>query len=152
MNQSNLQSLLEREAGTALRRFKDGLISKDEAIGTLDAYLRISLEASFRSDKTEKLIRTMKQEVYGTRKSGKALAEHALDFVNGSHRYETDQFIATLENGHRTLQQNFTGLVMKWISHLAKQQHYDGRNEASVKLAKQIVKAVPEDQWYLPLV
>ena len=55
---------------------------------------------------------------------------------------------------HRTLQQAFTGLCLKWLCHLAElpENRYDGRNEASVKMAKAILAAVPDIKYGLPLV
>ena len=62
---------------------------------------------------------------------------------------------AALAQEHRTSQQNFTRIMVAWIEYLANLEHgeYDLRNEASVKLAKQLV-ATPKWQElkFLPYV
>jgi hypothetical protein len=76
----------------------------------------------------------------------KHLADKIATFVNRSGSMEGDEFVAQMSRQHRTLQQGFTGLCVAWIEHLAalKDGEFDGRNEASVLLAKQIVLA---PQW-----
>lgn len=44
---------------------------------------------------------------------------------------------------HRTLQQTFTRVCVEWLFALSKQEFYDDRNAASVKLAKDLF-ALPE--------
>lgn len=44
---------------------------------------------------------------------------------------------------HRTLQQTFTRVCVEWLLALSKQEYYDDRNAASVKLAKDLF-ALPE--------
>lgn len=61
-------------------------------------------------------------------------------------------FVAAMSREHRTLQQGFTRLVVAWILDLAKREHYDLRNEASVMLAKKIVESVGADSLFLPTV
>lgn len=53
---------------------------------------------------------------------------------------------------HRTLQQGFTRLAVAWILDLAKREHYDLRNEASVTLAKKIVEKVGSEGFCLPFI
>lgn len=64
------------------------------------------------------------------------------------------EFVYTMSRDHRTLQQAFTRLCVAWIKDLAereKEQCYDARNEASVKLAKEIVK-LGDDKLFLPFI
>lgn len=56
-----------------------------------------------------------------------------------------------MANEHCTLQQNFMRLCIEFIRQMAEKKYFDGRNEASVKLAKKIVESVGEET-YLPCV
>lgn len=44
---------------------------------------------------------------------------------------------------HRTLQQTFTRVCVEWLKVLSTVEHYDDRNAASVKLAKDLM-SIPE--------
>ena len=76
------------------------------------------------------------------------------NFANGMMQSHGNEFIQCMAREHRTLQQSFTGLCLKWLTHLAslKEFEYDGRNEASVKLAKEIMEKVPRANYGLPLI
>ena len=77
----------------------------------------------------------------------KELEEEKLDkLVTGLSNYvnqggSVKKFAERFSQEHRTLQQNFTRLCMGWFEKLASldEYQYDGRNEASHKLAKRIV-------------
>lgn len=56
-----------------------------------------------------------------------------------------------MANDHCTLQQSFMRLCFEFIRQMSEKKYFDGRNEASVKLAKQIVESLGEEQ-YLPFV
>ncbi len=73
-------------------------------------------------------------------KKAAAIADQIATFVNGFDFHDKD-FAKAMGMQHRTLQQNFTRLVIAWIEHLAalEENHYDARNEGSVRLAKQLV-------------
>jgi hypothetical protein len=79
------------------------------------------------------------------------------DFVNSFGEIHLRDFIEEMGyRTHRTLQQNFTRLCFMWLDFLAemgKQGRYDLRNEASCKMARQIVdqfgKGMPLGR-YLP--
>ena len=63
--------------------------------------------------------------------------------------------IDAMANDHRTIQQGFTRLAVAWLKHLAAlpEGQYDGRNEASVKLARKLLKDVDvKFDLFLPLV
>ena len=83
---------------------------------------------------------------------GSNLAETIANHLN---TYADDEvikdFVDRMSREHRTLQQGFTRLVMAWIKHLSETQHYDLRNEASVEMARKIVKAL-DGEIHLPLI
>jgi len=63
------------------------------------------------------------------------------------------EFCERMATEHRTLQQAFTGLCLHWLHTLAQQSHYDGRNQASVEIAKKIDAAIDlEHSKRLPMV
>lgn len=69
---------------------------------------------------------------------GKEFAKIVSDFVNGWNSNEINDFIAAMNNDHKTLQQSFTRLCVKWFFNLAEKENYDSRNEASIELAKKL--------------
>jgi len=91
----------------------------------------------------------------------KTPAEHAAktmgDYVN-SYSHDSKEFVEAMSRQHRTLQQSFTGVCVAWLHHLSKLEEfrYDGRNEASVQLAKKLLAERPDFDpkydLYLPLV
>ena len=87
--------------------------------------------------------------------AGKDAAMQMTNYLNTfSHDERIATFIGAMRLEHRTLQQNFTSLCIGWIRHLSTASDYDfdGRNEASQKLAKKIMSLLaPEDQ-YLPFI
>ena len=54
-------------------------------------------------------------------------------------------------NDHPTLQQSFMRMVVQFIEKMADKPYYDGRNEASVKLAKKL-KPIIEENRGLPCI
>lgn len=76
------------------------------------------------------------------------LAENVLEFVN-SFGYDDEAFAETICHGHKTLQQSTMRLFMATIRKMAEVTP-DGRNEATVELAKKIVAIA--DEHPLPLV
>ena len=60
--------------------------------------------------------------------------------------FDTDipNFCDQMGREHRTLQQQFTGLCICWFRHLAKQENFDLRNQASVELAKLLAPVIEE--------
>lgn len=62
------------------------------------------------------------------------------DIVNAYNDDPMDTFIHQMTFQHRTLQQSFTRLCLKWIETVASSEYrYDGRNEHSHKLCEHIV-------------
>lgn len=82
-------------------------------------------------------------------------ARHAVDVMakfNNNFGYDIATFVNAMAQQHRTLQQCFTNVCLSWLRHLAEAEDYDLRNEASVKIAKQIVKAVEDVRYRLPYI
>jgi hypothetical protein len=70
------------------------------------------------------------------------------DFVNTSSR-NSAEFNKLMSVQHRTLQQSFTALCLKWIGHMAKDEyHTDLRNEYSRQTAMEIVAAMEKLRGY----
>lgn len=81
------------------------------------------------------------------RKSGKEMASEMTDFVNTFSSEGKEEFIQAMASEHRTLQQSFTRLCLKWIEHCASQDYrFDGRNESSHYVCKAMVEAYKEKQ------
>ena len=74
-------------------------------------------------------------------------------FVNGASD-RPHKFTDAMAREHRTLQQGFTGLCVAWLEHLAELEpgQYDGRNEASVELAKKLCEGTDHWDRLLPLI
>jgi hypothetical protein len=70
-----------------------------------------------------------------------------------NHGASGKEFVESMANEHRTLQQAMTGLMLAWFKHLAAlpEGHYDLRNEASVRIAKKIMTAV-DGATHLPCI
>jgi hypothetical protein len=74
---------------------------------------------------------------------------------------ETDEFVKEMSRQHRTLQQVFTQLCLKWIETCASDDYqHDLRNQASHEISKQIIEsfqvasdfANSKPSNYLPLI
>lgn len=81
---------------------------------------------------------------------GKALEYLFNEF--GSDRVAKDaaEYICTY--AHRTLQQSIMRGVLILLRRMAAVEHYDARNESSVKMAKTAVKAIDEAGISLPFI
>ena len=82
----------------------------------------------------------------------KPTAEEAVKFISNfvnNMNLDREGFVQGMANEHRTLQQEFTGLCLNWLQHLASlpEGRYDLRNEASVKIAKEIMAKVESAGW-----
>ena len=74
------------------------------------------------------------------------------DFLNVICNDEKEEkFVELMSRSHRTLQQNYTRFVMRWIKNQSESKYFDGRNEASVILCKKIVAALGDD-YFLPTI
>lgn len=77
------------------------------------------------------------------------------DMVNSLSTEKVDMFVHGMAREHRTLQQSFTSVCLTWLQHLAKcdkSGNFDGRNEASVKVASEIMAKVENANYRLPMV
>lgn len=62
------------------------------------------------------------------------------DYLN-SFSSKEKEFIQEMNREHRTLQQSFTKLCLAWLENCASEDyHFDGRNEASHKISKDVVE------------
>lgn len=68
------------------------------------------------------------------------LVNEITNFVN-SFTPDEDGFIKSMSREHRTLQQSFTKLVLRWLEFVASDEYrYDGRNEASHTIVKELIE------------
>ena len=87
-----------------------------------------------------------------TDKTAKDMAEAITSYLNNFSREPTDQLVEELLRQHRTLQQSFSRFCLRWFQRLAEAPHgCDLRNEASVELAREIMKIDPQVRA-LPLI
>jgi hypothetical protein len=69
----------------------------------------------------------------------KKLADEITNYLN-TFGGKSEEFNNAMSTEHRTLQQNFTRLVLGWIEHVASDEYrHDGRNEASHNTCKQLM-------------
>ena len=73
----------------------------------------------------------------------KQAAETVADYVNNMG-HDPKEFVEQMARQHRTLQQSFTGVCLKWLEHLSKlkEGEFDLRNEDSVKVAQKLLKDI----------
>jgi hypothetical protein len=72
--------------------------------------------------------------------TAKEVVENVTDYLNTFSNVE-QEFILEMNREHRTLQQSFTKLCLAWIENCATQDYrFDGRNEASHTISKDIVE------------
>jgi|SRR5882672_1672676 len=95
------------------------------------------------SEEEVNLLKQLRGLTEDARIDEKQCAEEIGNMVN-NFSFNAISLAVALGTQHRTLQQGFTRVCVAWICYLAKQEHFDLRNEASVKMAKQIAKC--EDQ------
>lgn len=70
----------------------------------------------------------------------KKLVSRITDFVN-SYSLKSEQFCDAMSQEHRTLQQSFTRLCLKWIEYVADNEYRtDGRNETSHEVCKRMIE------------
>lgn len=76
----------------------------------------------------------------------KKVVGQVTDYVNTFGDTHTE-FIKNMELEHRTLQQSFTRLCLKWIEHVASEEYrYDLRNEQSHQTCKLIMELFKDYQ------
>ena len=75
-----------------------------------------------------------------TNKTAHEVASVMTDFVN-NFGCDKQGFLEAMGREHRTLQQSFTRLCLRWIEYVASDDyHYDGRNQYSHTTCKQMVE------------
>jgi len=68
------------------------------------------------------------------------LVEEITNYVN-TMSLKPEEFTDSMSRQHRTLQQSFTRLCLKWIEYCASEEYrYDPRNEAAHDICKQMVE------------
>ena len=65
--------------------------------------------------------------------------------------FQDEELAKSMANDHPTMQQSFMRMVVQFIEKMADKSYYDGRNEASVKLAKKL-KPIIEENRGLPCI
>lgn len=105
-------------------------------------------EPRFITEREEVMIGKFLEIESGYRKRLDKSAESAADFMedfSNNYNCPMTSFIELMTRKHRTLQQTFTKLCLKWIEKVASPEYtYDGRNEASHKQCKRLL-----DNWKL---
>ena len=79
------------------------------------------------------------------------LATDIMDAVN-TIGFKPQKFAESMCCQHRTLQQSAFRAFLAWTRELADLENYDARNEASVLLARELVKTMDEKGDTLPFV
>ena len=102
------------------------------------------------------LAETEKEEENARRVPGTDLAKKVALWCNRSPNDTIlKQFCDEMDRSHPTLQQIFTRLCLRWLYHLSQIQYFDARNEASVKIAREINEKVDrglERRQHLPFI
>jgi len=84
----------------------------------------------------------MAKNQHGRDLTGVEMAQMMDEWVNSHRGEDLKEFADQIVNRtHRTLQQGIMGAFIAVIEKWAATEHFDGRNEATVKLAKKIVEA-----------
>jgi hypothetical protein len=85
-------------------------------------------------------------------KTPNEMAEELARFLNNFSCRPSEDLVKAMLLQHRTLQQAFSRFCLRWFESLAETPHgFDKRNEASVELAKEIVK-IDKRKRSLPLI
>lgn len=110
------------------------------------------VEAEYTQDEVARGV--AEAEIYGDlERKGKQLARAITDYLGDS---KNSRFVVMgMAQEHRTLQQCFTGLCVRWLEHLAslRDGQFDLRNQASVELARKLAQTdVWADAKYLPYI
>ena len=80
----------------------------------------------------------------------KKLVGEITDFVN-SYTADELQFVKQMSTEHRTLQQSFTRLVLKWLEYVASDQYrYDDRNSGAHVVARKLITLFKSNEGHNP--
>lgn len=81
-------------------------------------------------------------------KTTEELVPAITDYIN-TYSDKSAEFNEAMEREHRTLQQSFTRLCLKWLEHVASENYqFDGRNEDSHKVAERLVEQYTSENQY----
>lgn len=84
------------------------------------------------------------------------LVNETTNMLNSFSDENMETFVKQMNFQHRTLQQNFTKMCLKWIENVGSDDYrYDGRNQYSHEICKEIVDKVGKDfplNTYLPTI
>jgi hypothetical protein len=76
----------------------------------------------------------------------KELVQEITSYVN-TFNDKSQEFCQQMSCEHRTLQQSFTKLCLKWLEHCASDEYRtDGRNEQSQKIARELLEGFRDKQ------
>ena len=124
-------------------------MEKNELLGLLADYLEEAhwdeIEAEHNGDQDCSYCDAIKEarEMIANPKpiNGDELAMLLLKFINNM-AVDDDEFVRGLTESHRTLQQSIMRIFIKFVAAMSVKEEgfYDLRNEASVKLAREIMK------------
>lgn len=84
--------------------------------------------------------------------AGQEMAEQLAQFVNTFNTVRMEACAQAMVHQHRTLQQSMTRMFLRFMELQAQEDDYDLRNQASIRLARKIVKLVEDEQACLPMV
>lgn len=102
--------------------------------GTPETMTKEEKEAAYQ------LFLSKNHEYQSAKPTAREVVEVVTDYLNTFNDQEPE-FIKVMQFQHRTLQQSFTKLVLKWIEHIASPAYNtDGRNEGSQKTAQKLMK------------
>jgi hypothetical protein len=83
-------------------------------------------------------------------------AKRIADLMNGVGKTTSamGKFNAGMDSQHRTLQQNFTRIVVSWMEHMATKGDHecDLRNKATVELAKEFMEKIDPKYRAIPYI
>lgn len=108
----------------------------------------VNLTATVKENTVENIQRSIAAAT--ARDDARNAAQAVLNAVN-SYGFDEKAFADAITNSHRTLQQSAMRAFLACIKTWADAEHYDGRNEATVKVSKRIVADFDGD-LYLPFV
>lgn len=83
------------------------------------------------------------------KESAEEVAEKLSRFVN-NYNMPKEHFINAVLRDHNTLQQSTIRLFLETIEAVAKQEFFDGRNEAAVKTCRELVEMYEEKHGFKP--
>lgn len=95
----------------------------------------------------------MSQQQLTAKDEGEKFADLFSVFANrSSHEERHSAAIAKMLTDHRTNQQNMMRFFVKFLEAMSKKSRFDGRDEASVKLAQEIFDKIESKMLVLPYI